>query len=170
MVLRPLARGVGVALGHCAAPAAGQFPASSPGEGGGAAAKVIQEAPLMPLDQSTQTHFDFLLPRNREWLSPKAVAAIIGRSENFVREALENQKIMGHVANGSARREEEKRYSYLIHRDCVLIYLGQTANYTPHDFIDQLFELIQRRLGYDELKALGDHIQSNLKTEAPVYG
>ncbi len=109
----------------------------------------------MPLDQSAKKHFDFLLPRNRELFSPKAVAAIIGRSRNFVRKAFENQKIMGHVANSSAKRDEEKRQSYLIHRDYLLIYLPQTACHPLNNFKDQLFEV-------DDLK---DHIQNKIKGE-----
>ena len=123
----------------------------------------------MSFEHSTQTHFDFLLPRNEEWFSPKAAAAIIGRSENFIREAFENQKIMGHLGNGSAKRDEEKRQSYLIHRDCLLIYMAQTSNYTPHDFVDQVFELIQRRFGHDEFIDLRDRIENKLKNGESVY-
>ncbi len=76
---------------------------------------------------------------------------------------------MRHVANGSKKRDEEKRQSHLIHRDCVLIYLAQTANYTTDDFNDQSFELIQQRLGHDELDDLEDCIQNKIKCEGAVY-
>ncbi len=66
---------------------------------------------------------------------------------------------MSPAANGSKKRDEEKRQSHLIHLDCVLIYLGQTANHTLNDFNDQLFEL-------DDLE---DCIQNKIKCEESVY-
>jgi len=91
------------------------------------------------------THFNHLLPPHQEWFSPKEVAAIIGKSDQFVRDCFLNQKILGHCANGRVAAQREKRQRYQIHRDGVILYLLQTANYAPEDFLRQIGDLLRRR-------------------------
>ncbi|QYY34941.1 hypothetical protein [Ruficoccus sp. ZRK36] len=90
-------------------------------------------------------HFERLLPNGQEWFSPKEVAALIGKTDQFVRDCFQNQKILGHTANGRIGARHEKRHRYQIHRDGVLLYLLRTANYEPQDFLSQMGELIRRR-------------------------
>lgn len=94
---------------------------------------------------NVNAHFSQLLPPGQEWFSPKEVAALIGKTDQFVRDCFLNQKILGHTANGRARQTHEKRQRYQIHRDGVLLFLLRTANYEPEDFLCQMGELIRRR-------------------------
>ena len=90
-------------------------------------------------------HFAFIVPRDKEWYSPKEVAALVGRSDQYIRNCFENQKILGHTCNGRAGKGREKRRSYQIHRDCILLYLLETANYEPPDFMERLAEILRHR-------------------------
>lgn len=88
-------------------------------------------------------HFAFLLPPSQEWFSPKEVAAIIGKSDQYVRDAFDNQRILGHASN--ARSAQVRRKSYQIHRDGLLLFLLETANYEPADFLQRVAGLLRHR-------------------------
>ncbi|MDR2603605.1 MAG: hypothetical protein LBC11_03555 [Puniceicoccales bacterium] len=90
-------------------------------------------------------HFSFLLPTTQQWFSPKEMAAIIGKTDQYVRNAFDNQKILGHLLNGSAPRGEEKRRTYMISRENILLFLFETANFSPEDFIERLGEILKNR-------------------------
>ncbi len=89
--------------------------------------------------------FNFNLPQNKEWFSPKEVAAVIGKSDQYVRDCFDNQKILGHASNGRAKKGEEKRKSYWIHRDAVVLFLLETANYEPQDFTEHIVDLLKKQ-------------------------
>lgn len=90
-------------------------------------------------------HYAFLLPQGKEWFSPKEVGAIIGRTDQYVRDAFDNQKILGHLLSGRAVKGAEKRRSYQVHRDALLLYIAQTANYDPPDFVAYIKALLKNR-------------------------
>lgn len=90
-------------------------------------------------------HFGNLLPSSQQWFSPKEMASIIGKTDQYVRNAFDNQKILGHVHNGSAPKGQEKKKTYLISRENVLLFLLETANFSPEDFMDRLTEILQNR-------------------------
>jgi prophage antirepressor-like protein len=90
-------------------------------------------------------HFEFLLPPGKQWFSPKEVASVIGRTDQYVRDAFDNQKILGHHANASARRGREQRRTYQVHREAILLFLLETANYRPDDFLSRIQELLAHR-------------------------
>ncbi|MEM9226831.1 MAG: hypothetical protein AAGA45_02595 [Verrucomicrobiota bacterium] len=93
---------------------------------------------------SPRDAFAFHLPdQQQEWYSPKEVAAIIGRSDQYVRDAFDNQRILGYAGNGRAR--QAKRRNYLIHREGLLLFLLETANYRPEDFIRRMAVLLNNR-------------------------
>lgn len=96
-------------------------------------------------DRERLAHFEFLLPEHQQWFSAKEVAAIVGKTDQYVRDAFENQKILGHMSNARAIRGKEKRRSYQIHRDCVLLFLLETANYEPPDFMQRVLDLLSTR-------------------------
>jgi hypothetical protein len=99
--------------------------------------------PLAPED--TAQHFEFLLPPGQQWFSPKEVASLIGRTDQFVRDAFDNQKILGHQNNAKARKGRERRRTYQIHREGVLLFLLETANYRPKDFLERVQEILRNR-------------------------
>ncbi|MDE6576203.1 MAG: hypothetical protein K2L24_02275 [Opitutales bacterium] len=88
--------------------------------------------------------FEFMLP-NKTWFSPKEMASIVGKTDQYIRDAFDNQKIFGHVLNGRAARGHEKRRSYQIHRDGILLYLLETANYSQEDFTARITELLRSK-------------------------
>ncbi len=89
--------------------------------------------------------FSELLTLGKNWYSAKEAGAIVGRSAQYIRDLFDNQKILGHQANGRAGKGSEKRMSYQVHRDCMLLYLMETANYEPDDFLDRLGEVLRNR-------------------------
>jgi hypothetical protein len=82
---------------------------------------------------------------DKEWFSPKEMADIIGKTDQYIRDAFDNQKIFGHASNGRSPRGQEKRKSYQIHRDGVILYLLETANYSSEDFTERIIELIRSK-------------------------
>ncbi|MDR3144474.1 MAG: hypothetical protein LBT64_03170 [Puniceicoccales bacterium] len=90
-------------------------------------------------------HFSFLLPAAKQWFSPKEMAVIIGKTDQYVRDAFDNQKILGHLFNGRAPKGAEKRKTYMIHRENVLLFLFETANFLPDDFMERLCEILGNR-------------------------
>ncbi|MGF1485430.1 MAG: hypothetical protein ACFBZ8_13820 [Opitutales bacterium] len=88
--------------------------------------------------------FATYLTGDQEWYTPKEVAAILGKTDQYVRDCFLNQKILGHTTNGRTPRGQERRQRYQIHRDSVLLYLCETANYTPEDYVDRLEVLLDR--------------------------
>ena len=87
-------------------------------------------------------HFGSMIPSSQQWFSPKEMASIIGKTDQYVRNAFDNQKILGHVHNGSAPKGQEKKKTYLISRENVLLFLLETANFSPED---RLTEILQNR-------------------------
>ncbi|MDR1432812.1 MAG: hypothetical protein LBI61_00530 [Puniceicoccales bacterium] len=73
------------------------------------------------------------------------MAAIIGKTDQYVRNAFDNQKILGHLLNGSAPKGEEKRQTYMISRESILLFLFETANFSPEDFLERLHEILANR-------------------------
>lgn len=79
------------------------------------------------------------LDPQKVWFSAKEVAALLGRTDQFVRDLVENQRIMGHALSA---RGESCRKSYQIHRSALAIYLMKTANYCCRDFENHLLQLL----------------------------
>ncbi len=105
-----------------------------------------REQPVAPLERAR--HFEALLPAGKEWFTPREVADILGCSDQYVRDCLEDQRILGHQSRPPRRwasRGNTKRPNYRIHRDGVLLYLIETANYEPGDFVERLREILRRR-------------------------
>lgn len=90
-------------------------------------------------------HYEHLFTTKQEWFSPKEVGYMIGRSDQYVRDAFDNQKIKGHMFSGKSKNGKEARKSYQIHKDAVLLYLVETANYDPPDFIKCIKNLLKNR-------------------------
>lgn len=90
--------------------------------------------------------FAALLPKGKEWFTAREAAAIIGCSDQFIRDCIEDQRILGHQTRPAPRRKGgSSRPSYRIHRDGILLYLMETANYEPRDLIERLGELLRHR-------------------------
>ena len=87
-------------------------------------------------------YFRFMVPE-KTWFSPKEMANIVGKTDQYIRDAFDNQKIFGHTSNGRSPRGQEKRKTYQIHRDGILLYLLETANYSPEDFAERIVDLIR---------------------------
>jgi hypothetical protein len=82
--------------------------------------------------------FEFFLPPAQRWFSPKEVASIIGKSAQYVRDAFDNQKILGHTLSGRAPKGKERRKTYQISRESLVLYLMETANYSSDEFLSKL--------------------------------
>lgn len=99
----------------------------------------------MIYSQRSTEHFEFLLPSKKTWFSPKEMAEVIGKTSQYVRDAFDNQKILGHSSNGRSSIGREQRRHYLILRENVLLFLLETANYDPEDFMDRVGEILSNR-------------------------
>lgn len=93
--------------------------------------------------QRAAIHYELLFENGKVWYSCKEAALLLGMSAQFVRDAFQSQELMGQEIT-SRGRDGIRRYR-LIHRDCLLMYLIQTANYTSKDFLDKLKRLLLRR-------------------------
>lgn len=82
--------------------------------------------------------FEQLLSDNKTWYTVKEVAALLGKSEQYIRDCFDNQKMLGHVWNAKAKRGEEKRRTYHISRKCLVLFLMETANYNANDFFNRI--------------------------------
>lgn len=85
--------------------------------------------------------FEPLLPEGQDWFSPKEIAHMLGRSDQFVRDCVESGTILGHRIS-SSNSQGRKRISYQVHREGLVLFLLETANYKPGDFSDRFSELL----------------------------
>jgi len=97
-------------------------------------------------------HFASLFPSGKEWFSPKEAGSIIGRSDQFVRDSFYSGKIFGHLSNGMAPKGEEKKTYLRVHRDAIVLYLIESANYTPESFMENLESVLMKRSDYQLLR------------------
>jgi hypothetical protein len=124
---------------------------------------------MSTLPEENLQHFAFLVPPNKQWFSPKEVASMIGRTDQFVRDAFDNQKILGHQNNGRARKGRERRRTYQIHREAVLLFFLETANYRPKDFVDRVQEILRNR-SPQQLSQLHRYLSGRLSLPLPKAG
>jgi len=89
------------------------------------------------------SYYTSLFEGGKVWYTSKEAAAILGVSVQFVRDAFESQAIMGHEV--SAQNKPAVRRIKMIHRDCLLIYLMETANFSAQDFLVRLQGLLKGR-------------------------
>lgn len=92
----------------------------------------------------SSSHFSPVLPVGKEWFSTAEAASILGRTPQHIRRCFDAGSLPGHrvaarASNGATR------YYYQFHRDALLLYLLETANYTPEDFAERLADLIRNR-------------------------
>ncbi len=93
-----------------------------------------------------------MFPKGREWFSPKEAGYIIGRSDQFIRNSFYSGKIFGHLSNGLAPKGREKKTYLRVHKDAIVMFLMESANYTPDGFMEILEEIISRRSEYQLIR------------------
>ncbi|MDP0501320.1 MAG: hypothetical protein Q7P63_14600 [Verrucomicrobiota bacterium JB022] len=98
-------------------------------------------------DISKLDDYRSLLPVGQVWFSVQEVAEILEVSPQYVRDAFEQRKLLGHRHNGRSGRGKEQRRRISIRRDSLLLYLAGSANYD--------FGLYRERIG-ELLSALPD--------------
>lgn len=104
--------------------------------------------------RQAQDQFGHWLPPRQQWFTPKEMAAIVGRSDQYIRDCFDSQRILGHCLQGRTRAGARGRKSYQIHREAVLLYLLETANYEPEDFMAHMRSLLCTR-SREQREALG---------------
>ncbi len=65
-----------------------------------------------------------------------------------MRNSFYSGKIFGHLSNGLAKRGEEKKTYMRVHRDAIVLFLLESANYTPESFMQKLESVILNRSDY----------------------
>lgn len=111
-------------------------------------------------------HFDHLFPEGRIWFSPKEAGNIIGRSDQFVRDSFYSGKIFGHVSSNRNRRASEKKNYMLVHKEAIFLFLMESANYTPRDFMETLENVIRNR-SYGQLLRIELLVRELLSSKMP---
>ncbi|HCJ12393.1 MAG: hypothetical protein A2Y14_03505 [Verrucomicrobia bacterium GWF2_51_19] len=106
-------------------------------------------------------HFEKWVPNNKVWFSTKEVAAVLGRSTQYIRDAFENQQIMGHAISSSPR-ELRQRTQYQIPRDNLVLFLMQSANYTLADFLSNIESICKQR-SIGELECIARIIRAHIE-------
>jgi len=112
--------------------------------------------------------FECLFPKNKDWFSPKEVAAMLGCSDQYIRNSIHSGKIMGHIAGKVLDRNLDNKSFIRIHKHAVLVYLFETANYTSDSFIEKISEIISRRSDF-ELMRLEKIIKNLLYSNTRKY-
>lgn len=107
-------------------------------------------------------HFSQLLPPGKEWFTPIEVAKIIGRTPQYVRNAFDSQRLMGHAMSVPTGRGLRPRKRHQITREALLIFLLETANYTPEDYTYHMERLLDR-MHVKYLRQLDERIKKRLK-------
>ena len=103
--------------------------------------KTAKNAAGLPADLP---FFERFLPDGQQWFSPKEVAAILGRSDQWVRKAFEAGTIFGCSANGTRPAARQKKQYISIPRDCLLLFLATSANFSGADYTYALVDLAKR--------------------------
>jgi hypothetical protein len=84
------------------------------------------------------------------------MADIVGCSDQFIRDLIDDQTILAHQSRPPGRAARaQRRHSYRIHREAVLMYLLESANYTPRDLLERIAEIARSRLSPNQQKRLG---------------
>ena len=84
-------------------------------------------------EQVNYSFFESFLPDDKPWYSVKEVALILGKSDQYVRNCFDNQRLFAHVLNGNAQRK-----SYQISRRSLVLFLMETANYNAQEFYERV--------------------------------
>jgi len=82
-----------------------------------------------------QGWFDFLVPYRSPMISPVQVAKSLGRDVDHVYSLIERGKLENHGVPG---RKVER---YRITRRSLLVYMAESANYSPNDIVDRLVDI-----------------------------
>jgi len=85
------------------------------------------------------TFYARLLPPGKEWYTPPEIAPLVGRTPQYIRNAIGAGVIQGHCSRPGSTRQ-----SHVVHRDALLLYLRQTALYEPEDFLHELAQVIDK--------------------------
>lgn len=102
-------------------------------------------------------HFSTLVPEHKSWFTTSEVANIFGKSSQYIRNVMKNKVLHGHLMP-HFEHSGKPRYTYLIHRDSILMWMLNTANYTIDDFYAQLNSILIRRASKNQLLSLIDDI------------
>ncbi|OIO59611.1 MAG: hypothetical protein COZ46_06885 [Verrucomicrobia bacterium CG_4_10_14_3_um_filter_43_23] len=77
------------------------------------------------------------LMKAKEWFTAPEVANLIGSTDEFVRRAIEQKRILGHIFVSGKKR------FYRVNKKHILLYLCETATYKNHDFQSKFLALIK---------------------------
>lgn len=111
--------------------------------------------------QKSREYFDTLVPENKDWFSCREASKILGRSEHFIRNAIQNGDLKAHSMRSGTRKDSR------IHRDDLILFLVKTANYDEGNCIRVIKDILCRRFGQHSLKILLAYIQYLLSEEGP---
>ena len=70
---------------------------------------------------------------DKVWFSPKEVASILDRSDQYVRDAFDSGRLQG--MNSNAKGSEKKSY-IRIHKSSLLIFMLKESNFDNETFIE----------------------------------
>ncbi len=101
------------------------------------------DAPNLLEKAREAAHYDSLFESGKVWYTTKEAAAVLGVSRQFVRDSFQSQNILGQEITSD--RATSSRKMKLIHRDCLVIFLMETANYEAAEFVSRMQKLILRR-------------------------
>lgn len=100
-----------------------------------------------------QEYFDTLVPKYKDWFNSRETARIIGRSDQFVRNAID-EGILKAQSGGCGKRKNS-----VVHRDDLILFLVRTASYDEGDCIREVKDILRRRFGPSSLRIIKEFIQ-----------
>jgi hypothetical protein len=103
-----------------------------------------------------------LLPLNKKLFTVKEFAQVLGRSVQFVRDAVKNKHLLGFALEGRSVGKSRKRQTCLIPVDSAVAYLLGAANHTCDDYVQQLEGLLLK-CSKEQLEYFKNKIEAKLR-------
>ncbi|MFA5263961.1 MAG: hypothetical protein WC378_09040 [Opitutaceae bacterium] len=114
-----------------------------------------------------QAFFDLLLPHG-ETFTPAQLGAALGRSDSYIRDQIDADRLAAIRASGRVPRKGERRCrreanaSFLILRRDALLWLCEGYTQTPQDFQNRLCDVLDR-LPQAMLWRIRDHVNKRVR-------
>lgn len=114
---------------------------------------------------SELTSIQKLLPRDKNIMTTKEVSQCIGKSTQFVRNAIKQGNLVAFILQGRSLGKTQQRKSYLIPNDAVVSFLLNYEKTRTHNRIGNIMDSIQK-CSKEQLKCFQEIIEEMMKSKS----
>ena len=101
-----------------------------------------------------------IIPPNKIWFTAGEIAKLIGRSSQFVRQAIASGAILAFKFCSKGKDESKLRVHYQVHKDSLNLYLLETLTFEQSDFMKKIENLIVKKASYKDIDRLIKKLES----------